>query len=196
MGYPRPASLPPLTLADGAVPDENQTDAIARAWLLQLQKRLVDRNFNDLETLFLEDSWWRDFVALSWDLTSKHGLKNISDYLAAANGGLGALQLIETGGLKPTLVQMGGLAWIQFGFDFTIPRGTGKGFVRLANVGTSNWKAWLVFTQLEHLAGVEELTADEMQQPRDADKNGTSRSEIDPGVLIIGAGLFEFPMIS
>ena len=75
---------------------------------------------------------------------------------------------------------MGGLIWIESGFTFDTKAGTGRGIVRLANVGPLQWKAWIVHTTLDELKGFPEHSPQEKS-------NGYETK--DTQVLIIGAGM-------
>lgn len=192
--FPPLAALPKLTLHESI--DRNKVDVskIVDDWLSSLSQRFTQCRLTNLSDLFIEESWWRDLVALSWDFTSKHGPEDISKYLGASVAGFGQLKTIQPGALQPQLVDMGGMMYIQSGFSFQTKVGSGRGLVRLANVGPEEWKAWTVLTQLERLTGQDEL---EMLKVKESETqagvsnvvNGDLKPRTeDLQVLVVGAG--------
>lgn len=95
------------------------------------------------------------------------------------------------------MVVLPGMIWIQGGFTFKNQYGTGRGLVKLINVGTGNeWKAWTVFTQLEQLNFQGQVEQKRTLNPAAAIRqpltNGSSGSgengDDDLQVLVVGAG--------
>lgn len=188
--------VPELSLHEAIKPDQLDVSEIFRTWLANLSRCIEERSFeNAVPELFNENCWWRDLVALVWDLRSRHGHKDIVDHLATSRNTIKNLKPIATGGLKPVLMTIGPKNWIQAGFRFQTPHGKGRGIVRLANVAETEWKAWTVSTQLEKLNFEEQL---EEEQNRHSPQlpvngingvNGHDQAQPDgPQVLIIGAG--------
>jgi hypothetical protein len=193
-----PAPLPSLVLHDGIDKDKIEAAAICRDWIAKLQAAIQERAFDNLSSLLAEDCWWRDIVGLSWDFTCKRGQSAIRQYLGASEG-LSSIEVIETGGLKPIFIELGGASWIQTGFTFRTTHGSGKGLVRLINVSATEWKAWVVFTQLERFDYQDEINAIRMRTPSESVRlaqlvskanglNGVTEDYVP--VLIIGAGAF------
>ncbi|ETN37530.1 uncharacterized protein HMPREF1541_07152 [Cyphellophora europaea CBS 101466] len=150
---PPAAPLPQLILTEGLQAADVDADKIVEQWLASLEDRFKRKDFSNLTDLFIDDCWWRDFVALSWDTRTLHGHGLLSEYLTSAKTELSKLNTIKPGGLQPALLDMGGLIWVQAGFSFETKFGSGQGVVRLANVSKNEWKAWMVFTQLQNLQG-------------------------------------------
>lgn len=175
------APLPVLQLHKDVNRDSIDPGSITKLWLDKLQQKISQNLLPDVSELFLEESWWRDIVAVSWNITTKKGTIDIGHYLQshAAKNGLGQFSVIEQGALQPRLSDLGGLIWIESGFTFATKAGTGRGIVRLANAGPLLWKAWIVHTNLDELNEFPE------QQPQ---RNSNSYQTKDPQVLIIGAG--------
>jgi hypothetical protein len=176
------APLPSLVLHGDVNRDSIHPRNIAKAWLESLQEKISQDQLTDISDLFIEASWWRDIVGLSWNITTKRGTDEISQYLQSqvAKSGFGRFNIIDEGALQPRLSDMGGLIWIESGFTFENKTGTGRGIVRLANVCPLQWKAWIVHTNLDDLKGFPEQSAQEQL-------NG--HSSTDTQVLIIGAGM-------
>lgn len=156
--FPPSAPLPKACLCDENTPDRAELLGIIDKWLASLQQRLEKQGRIDITDLFIEESWWRDIVALTWDLHTKSGPPAISAYINESTAELGGLKAIRAGGLAPTIEAESGLHFIQSGFTFTTRFGRGKGLVRLVNPTPSEWKAWTVLTQLEELHGHDQTT--------------------------------------
>ncbi|KPI39014.1 putative indole-3-pyruvate monooxygenase YUCCA4 [Cyphellophora attinorum] len=212
---PPMASIPPLTLADGLDKTDVDANEVASLWLKRLQKAFDANYFANLDALFLDECWWRDQIALSWDTRAAHGLVDLRKYLSASDHGLTRLQPMKSGGLKPVLLDNGGLVWIQTGFTFIAKYGVGEGILHLVNVAKDQWKAWLVLTQLQRLheeghpdwdINVNGIAASALKEPVPPGMNGTTNNssathhtdandngdhtkhEPDYQVIIIGAG--------
>ena len=177
---PAKAVLPPLVLVDGTKPEDVDAPSIAKQWLYSLDKYLRYHGFLNLSSLFHEHSWWRDFVALTWDLRSLQGIGKITKYLTASNHELGGLTPIISGCLQPALVKQ----WITAGFTFKTRFGTGRGSVFLVNTAPNEWKAWVVHTVLEEL---HKKTTPFRPQPY---LNGHTNGALpyDHQVIIVGSG--------
>ncbi|GKT46300.1 putative indole-3-pyruvate monooxygenase YUCCA9 [Colletotrichum spaethianum] len=187
--------IPALTLHEGVVKGQVDAERVSTDWLTKLERRFSEQSFGDLSDLFIDNCWWRDIVGLSWDFTCKQGQESISKYLASAEHGLSDLQTAKIGGLKPLLLDFGGMIWIQTGFTFKTLHGEGKGLLKLGNVAKDEWKAWTVFTQLEKLnfqKEVEAQRAASVPLPKEPVTNGVNGhanadSKEDLQVLIVGA---------
>lgn len=176
------APLPSLVLHDEVNRGSIDPRRITETWLQNLQQKVSQNQLRDVSELFIDECWWRDIVALSWNITTKCGRNEISQYLQlqAAKSGFGQLNVVDQGALQPRLSDMGGLIWIESGFSFETKVGTGRGIVRLANVGPLQWKAWIVHTNLDELKGFPE------QSPQE---NPNCCKPTNSQVLIIGAGM-------
>ncbi|TVY94431.1 putative indole-3-pyruvate monooxygenase [Lachnellula willkommii] len=175
------APLPSLVLHDPSTRDEIDPRSITKTWLESLQSKISQGQLQDVSDLFIDASWWRDIVGLSWNITTKRGTSKISQYLQtqAPKSGFGKFAVIQQGVLQPRLSDLGGLIWIESGFTFETKAGTGRGILRLSNTGPRQWKAWIVHTTLEELKGFPEHPPQEIS---------THHETKDIQVLIIGAG--------
>jgi hypothetical protein len=178
--------LPALGLAPGVKKENINPEKVVVAWLEKLDKWFQSRQ--DLASLFIDNCWWRDILGFDWDFTTKRGVDDIGKYLEGRS--ITNLQA-SIGGLKPILLDMGGMVWIQSGFTFKNEHGNGTGFVRLGNVSEGEWRAWIVFTQLEELSRQKEIEAvrnrSHAAAARASHVNGVAH---EPQVLIVGAGQF------
>ncbi|SPO06833.1 related to flavin-binding monooxygenase [Cephalotrichum gorgonifer] len=195
--FPPAASLPKLSLCGTPRPDKSAAARIVNTWLATLQQRIQSDDLANISDLFVEEAYWRDIISLSWDFHTKSGLAAIAAYLRESSSGFGQLKAVETGGLVPELVKEYGLEFIQSAFTFETRAGRGRGVVRLANSGPSEWKAWTVSTQLEELNSKDAsngqsqangVTNGDAPVNGDAATNGHAQEAADPQVIIVGAG--------
>ncbi len=189
-GYPL-GTLPALTLQEGVDRNDINAGNIVSQWLAALDKQSKNGLATSISDLFIEDSWWRDLIGISWDLASRHGLDSIGESLEESTTGFGQLEPVKCGGLQPALVDMHGAIWIQGGFTFKTRDGSGSGLVRSINVSKTQWKAWIVYTQLEKLNNQDEVDKQRLEQDYTQTKlpNGiNSEKNGELQVLIIGAG--------
>jgi hypothetical protein len=101
------ASIPNLLLHDGT--DRTKIDAhhVVTTWLLNLQSTVASGDVSHLSDLFLDDSWWRDVLSLSWHFKSLHGKDIASCIKEAHHVGLTELKPAATGTLIPQVAEMG-----------------------------------------------------------------------------------------
>ncbi|KAF9889709.1 hypothetical protein FE257_007015 [Aspergillus nanangensis] len=139
--------------------------ALAQQWLSKLDALLTrssgdNDNDLDLTSLFHEECWWRDMLALDWDLRTLHTRPNISAYLRRnqPRAALSAFRLQHTGKFQPKLESpVEGLNWVSSMFFFESRAGRGEGVLRLTqDEATGEWKAYSVYTALQELKGAEE----------------------------------------
>lgn len=185
--FPRPldvSSFDPTTVAQSVVAAFNYA--------------LKKKDPQAVGDLFLENSYWRDHLCLSWDF---HTLK----------GGAGVLKFLQkqcpiqsvsidssVAHRSPQVVSLDTLGEVQCVSTFvnvTTDLGSGQGVLRLA---TSNgtWKIYTLFTTLREIRGHEELRGrrrwdrhaggrDGMTWKETRDADNTFKGN-DPAVLIIG----------
>ena len=183
-----------MTIADEkVVPD---LDALAGDWLVRLQQALREGAAHATGDLFHDDAWWRDLLALTWDLRTAHG----PDALAARvseTPQVGEVSLALVG--PAALVEAGEEPWVQAMFELLTPVARGRGVVRLVE-RDGVWKAWTLLTAMDALVDHEELTGTRrpLGGAQGADRTARSWSEArrrqeefedgEPAVLVVGAG--------
>lgn len=157
-----------------------------------------------IKELFLHDnSYWRDHLALTWQLRTLKGSDKISSFVASSNTPFTKLEIDSSEPHRqPNLGPIDGLSQVNgiatfVTFDTDI--GRGQGILKLAEE-KGEWKIFSVYTNLTELKGHEELTGKRrtkgVQHGGDLHrKNWRERREaesnlegIEPTVLIIGAG--------
>jgi hypothetical protein len=209
-GYPL-AQIPPLVLHDGVDPANIDAVGIATKWLAAIEAVANGGNSESLDKLFVEQSWWRDMIALDWDISARAGPKQIDTLIKKAKNGLQDLKPDQSGALYPSIQDMHGARFLQSGFRFSTKVGSGRGLVRLINVSKTEWKCWTMHTRLDRLH-----LQDAIDEKRLADDyahvpphhsvdgyatngvsgiNGHDRPD-EPTVIVVGAGMFTPPPIS
>ena len=184
----------------------DKTDDISVAaenWLAQFDDALGRADQALLETLFHPDSYWRDVLALSWNIQTLNGADAILDELKArAPRAVPTGFVIDPDRRAPRQVMRAGTNAIEAIFKFETAIGRGSGIVRLipdASDG-NRLKAWTLLTELGELKGFEERLGKE--RPRgsaysrdfrgpnwlDLRKASAEYADRDPDVLVVGGG--------
>ena len=153
--------------------------------------------------LFHDNSFWRDALALSWQLQTISGAKDILNSLpaAATKAGISAITL-DPQATAPRLVTRAGSDAIEAFFTFTTDAAHCRGILRL-NADDSqpdHYRAWTLFTAIDALIGFEEKTdrnrptgqsySRDFRGPNWLDKRlaAASYENHDPAVLVVGGG--------
>jgi putative flavoprotein involved in K+ transport len=154
----------------------------AADWVARFDAALAAGDPAGVADLFVRDSWWRDLLALTWDLRTCSGAGVIGGRLAAAAA--------ESGARGFTLAPRGA-SERGFFVEFATAAGRGVGFVRL-----KDGRAWTVLTALDSLTGRPEATGP--RRPVGDEAPGVTwpqrrarEAEFldgDPAVLVVGAG--------
>jgi cation diffusion facilitator CzcD-associated flavoprotein CzcO len=183
-----------------------RTDDIAVAadnWLAQFEDALAKPDDGLLKTLFHPDSYWRDVLALSWNLQTINGADAIVRNLKARAGRARPAGFrIDPDRAAPRTVTRAGTKTIEAIFKFETAEGRGSGILRLIpDAGDGNrLKAWTLLTALDELKGFEEQQG--ISRPRghaylrdfrgpnwlDLRKQAAEYADRDPDVLVVGGG--------
>src|SRR6202171_3448785 len=184
----------------------HKTDNIsiaAETWLAQFEGALAQPDDGLLKTLFHPDSYWRDVLALSWNLQTINGADAILRELKAHTGRAQPAGFrIDPGRAAPRRVTRAGTHTIEAIFKFETAEGRGSGILRLIpDAGDGNrLKAWTLLTALDELKGFEEQQG--ISRPRgqaysrdfrgpnwlDLRKQAAEYADRDPDVLVVGGG--------
>jgi cation diffusion facilitator CzcD-associated flavoprotein CzcO len=184
----------------------DRTDDIsisAASWLSQFERALASPGDGSLRPLFHPDSFWRDVLALSWNLQTLNGADAILNELPALAGRTAPSGFkIDPERAPPRRVKRAGTEAIEAIFKFETVQGRGHGIIRLipdADDGHA-LKAWTLFTALDELKGFEEPLGS--ARPRgqsysrdfrgpnwlDQRRTATAYADRDPTVLVVGGG--------
>jgi putative flavoprotein involved in K+ transport len=184
----------------------DKTDDVSVAaenWLAQFDAALNMADEGALKALFLDDSYWRDVLALSWTLQTLNGAAAILKELPAlARKAAPRNFRIDPERAAPRRVMRAGTSSIEAIFCFETAIGRGHGILRLVADTTdgNRPKAWTLLTALEELKGFEEEQG--VTRPRgqaysrdfrgpnwlDQRKASAEYENHDPTVLVVGGG--------
>lgn len=210
--HPHDITLPTFSKTDVkiSVSEKQEPRAIAQTWLDKFSSLLSSGHSSRISSIIHPDSWWRDFLTLTWDYRTIRGEPKITEFFSMNIGvGLSNLKLQEEGNaFAPSLqTPLEGLEWVESMFHFETKTGRGKGFIRLAQGDDGIWKAHFISTSLQELKGHEEIAGDRRphggknsleggivkgnwQERRDREKEFL---DAEPDVFIIGAGMCHRP---
>ncbi|WP_198960800.1 NAD(P)/FAD-dependent oxidoreductase [Bradyrhizobium sp. UFLA03-84] len=184
----------------------DKTDDISVAadnWLVQFEDALASPDDVLLKPLFHPDSYWRDVLALSWNIqTVNRAFAIIEELPAHARRSAPHDFRIDAERAAPRRVTRAGTSSIEAIFKFETASGRGHGIVRLIPDAADGdrLKAWTLLTALEELKGFEEQQGH--TRPRgqaysrdfrgpnwlDLRKASTEYADRDPDVLVVGGG--------
>src|SRR5262245_25782147 len=112
----------------------DKTDDVAVAvdnWLAQFEHALKS-NHTALTTLFHPDSYWRDVLALSWNIQTTNGIDGVLRELKHhAPGALPSGFTVDPDRAAPRKVMRAGTNAIEAIFRFETRVGRGSGIIRL-----------------------------------------------------------------
>ncbi|BBO02598.1 MULTISPECIES: flavin-containing monooxygenase [Bradyrhizobium] len=177
--------------------------ACAQAWLDEFERALGRPDPATLDRLLLADSFWRDVLALSWNLQTIAGREMIAQALAALAPEAAPTSFrIAPNRAPPRWVTRAGTNTIEAIFTFETATGRGSGILRLIPDKTDGdrLKAWTLLTALDELKGFEEQLGTsrprgqaysrDFRGPNWLDLRSASRdyADRDPAVLVVGGG--------
>ena len=178
------------TITDRAVENSATETAVTR-WLADFERALSARDIDAAAALFVEDSYWRDLVAFTWNIITIERPEGIRKMLTQT------LDQVQPNGFAVT-DELGEAAgptesWIKFETSV----GRGMGHLRLRD-----GKAWTLLTTLNELKGHEEPNRD--RRPRGTEHGAVPNRQTwleerrreaeelghvtDPYVVIVGGG--------
>ena len=187
-------SLPTLERLNAKLPENVDAKAVASQWFQNFAKSVENKDAEAIASLLVDFAFWRDMFALTWDFRTFEGSQGIKQFLSdtLTPVGLSGLQLdkalVELQQPYPDIV------WIQGIFIFETNVGRGRGVFRLVPTSSGEWKAHVIYTNLEELKGFPEATGwNRNWVPNHGMWPEQRRREInfedsEPTVVIIGAG--------
>ena len=198
-----PAAVYPQT--SSILPDDIQ--AVAEAWVSSFNEAIKTQDLPSFGYLFFEDCYWRDHLAISWDIRTIHGFQSIVEFVGRQPRGirLQSATIDNSNDHTPqatTIDQNKQIKGIRMFLDIRTDVGIGKGIVRIfQDVHGGLWKAFTLFTTLQSLHGHGEtighrrphgltrtagIPSEAMNGHTDGMSYMDSSSENDPSVLIVG----------
>jgi cation diffusion facilitator CzcD-associated flavoprotein CzcO len=185
----------------------DKTDNVSIAaenWLGQFESALAKPDPVLLKTLFHPDSYWRDVLALSWNIQTINSAEPILKELTAHAVSTAPHDFrIDPERAAPRRVVRAGTNAIEAIFKFQTLQGRGSGILRLipdAGDNNNKVKAWTLLTALDELKGFEEQLGS--ARPRgqaysrdfrgpnwlDLRQAAAAYADREPTVLVVGGG--------
>lgn len=175
---------------------------IAAEWVAEFGSALERLDLDTVERLFLPDGYWRDLLALTWDLRTLHGQAAIRAALEEHLDTADFASLTLDVGKAPAVFQFdASTTWIEGFFDFETAVAHGRGILRLMRDGAGDWRAWNVLTTIRELKGYESPRGERRPLGHSDDSASETRQnwldrrarqreflDADPHVFVIGAG--------
>ena len=172
---------------------------IAQRWLNQFATAIESVAPGAVATLLTDDVYWRDILALSWDIRTFSGKDDASigmvGFASDRRPGnfvldISSVKSLERGDVGNSIEAL---------FSFETDIGWGEGHVRLRDTGhgSGSWAAWTVFTALQDLKSHEEKVGDSrpnfvetsLDRPKKwmtAEEHSAHFETHDPDTVIIG----------
>lgn len=198
---PSGRSLPTLNRLNAQVPQNVDAIAVATSWLCIFGQLVEAGDATGAVALLVEDAFWRDMLALTWEFRTFEGTEAITQFLKDQLPVTSFSKLVirpESSSLQQPYTD---LAWVHAMFTFETEVGTGSGIIRLvptssgaAASGAKGWKAHTVYTNLEELKGFPERAGPNRDfLPNHGMWPEKRRHEIafedsEPAVIILGGG--------
>jgi hypothetical protein len=187
-------TLPTLDRLNANVPSHLDVNKTTSEWFASFKDAVESVNVKTLIELIVEDAFWRDLLALTWDFRTFQGISRIQAFLADCLPNAQLKSLTLTPGSARLMKPYPDLVWIQGMFSFETKIGIGSGIFRLVPLSTGQWKAHAIFTNLEDLIDFPEKAGQFRNalpnHGKWAEERKRERSFVDsqPDVLIVGGG--------
>jgi putative flavoprotein involved in K+ transport len=189
-----------MTMAkNGDSPDQNTVAHIAQAWLDEFAAAIASGEPGVFAALLTDDTYWRDILALSWDIRTSSGKRDASAGLARFARDRRPSDFVLDVGSVQTIKRYDMAPSIEALFEFETDIGLCRGHVRLRNVGegSGKWRAWTLFSALDDLKGHEakagslrptftESVSDQPRKWMTAAEHSVHYETNDPDTVIIG----------
>jgi putative flavoprotein involved in K+ transport len=182
--------------------DSQDARTAAAEWVRCLDEALRSGQSAQVIRLLHPDAYWRDVLALTWDLHTYYGTEQIAWALGHTLEQARPRMLAIDPAIPSRLVSRAGREVTEVVFSFETERGPGRGVASLdAAAPGAQVRAWTVLTELDQLAAFGEAAHPAEVTPsapairdfsepnwRDARVAEARYDDRDPAVLIVGAG--------
>ncbi|MBB5167546.1 NAD(P)/FAD-dependent oxidoreductase [Mycobacterium sp. AZCC_0083] len=180
-----------------------EPSTVVARWLGVFNEALAAQDVQAVAALFTQDCYWRDIVALSWDVGWVHGRTEVAEVMLSDVADIDPKNFTVSGNNSaPVRVERLGREVIEAFHTFSTEYGLGKGVVRLvaddsSPVGVS---AWTMLTTLSCLHGDQPAPAGVRPAGIGFDRTATTQTwaqrraqrfafaDRDPDVLVVGGG--------
>ncbi|KAJ7648039.1 hypothetical protein FB45DRAFT_1052413 [Roridomyces roridus] len=187
-------NLPTLETLNAFVPKDLDVNSVASEWMKAFSASCERGDVDGVSELFIAESHWRDMLALTWDFRTFNGLPAIRQFLTDRLASCKLTNFRVKEGLTALQQPYPDLAWIQICFEFTHAVGEATGIVRIVPQSSGPWKAHVMYTNLDDLAGFPErlgphrnFAPNHGKWVSEREKSVAFENE-DPTVLVIGGG--------
>jgi len=187
-------TLPTLDNLRSSISPNVDVQAVVGQWFSAFKEAMQSKNIPAIIDLLVDDVFWRDMLALTWDFHTFQSTPSVSKFLTDQL----PLFTLSSFTLKKDLVELQrpypDLAWIQAFFDFETTVGLASGVFRLVPLADGSWKAHAIFTNLEDLKGFPELTGPRRDYQPNHGKWAAKRAreiefaDDEPSVIVVGGG--------
>lgn len=189
-----------MTLDVATKDSVESAEAVFAQWLGEFSSAMESRSVDRVLNAVTEDCYWRDLLALTWDLGTFHGHAAIEGLLAATLDSADASSFRVDSGRAPRLVPGDNGGTIEGFYLFETPTAWCRGVAKLVEVDGA-WVAASVMTGVEDVKGHERaLGARRPTGPRHLSDASSKRNwkdrraesltyaDNEPDVVVIGAG--------
>jgi hypothetical protein len=187
-------ALPTLDNLRSSVSPDLNVQAVADQWFSAFTEAMQSKNVSAVIDLLVDDVFWRDMLALTWDFHTFQSTPSVKTFLTDQL----PLFTLSSFKLREDLVELQrpypDIAWIQAFFDFETTVGIASGVFRLVPLADGSWKAHTVFTNLENLKGFPEQNGPRRDHQPNHGKWAAKRAreieciDEEPSVVVIGGG--------
>lgn len=190
-------------------PTKADVHKIATEWVDSLDKALSSQDFEAINRLFLQDSYWRDQLGLSWDYHTFNGPEKIISFLKSSPQGsrIKSIKVDDSNTLHAPHISAadynGNVNGVGSFLTIETDVGRGPGIVRLVQDKDGKWKAFTLFTAMHELKGHEETVGGNRPQGVTHGSNAGRKNwherriamenfegDLEPTVLILGSQPF------
>ena len=178
---------------DKPLPADLNATEVAQEWFSRFAPLVQSGDATEIVSLLIDDSFWRDVLAITWDFRTFRGPSSIKEFLDQRlnNANFTNLNLGNA-----TVVQLpSSIAWIQGIFTFEVGGfGLGSGVFRLVPTSDGQWKAYTVYTSLTGLKDYPEKTGKDRNPLPNHGKWLEQRErevefvDSEPYVVVVGGG--------
>jgi len=177
---------------------------IVNNWLSRFEIAVNNSSYNLIAELFLDDSHWRDLLAISGRVKTLTGINNITnELLSHLSGNRLSSFMIDPDRVQPRFATRSGRRVLEALFTFNTSQGSASGVLRLVLLTKPNnyYKAWTIGTVLQELKGTkatkhlhlnkkvtspgQEIFSSKLSKLQIIEKSNTIEQ---PTVLVVGAG--------
>jgi hypothetical protein len=187
-------NLPTLDRLNATIAPDLDVPKVATTWMESFASFVEAGDAAGIVGLFIEESHWRDMLALTWDFRTFHGAPDIHKFLSDRLATFKITNVRIKDGSSMLLRPYPDIAWISLMFDFETQIGLASGVVRLVPEANGGWKAHCMYTNLEDLKGFPEQIGALRNPAPNHGKWAQERQQAisfeneNPVVIIIGGG--------